>query len=117
MNKMKKFALRGMVALALSCISVPAFAAYNSAAEAVADLTGSTIEEVTAARRSGITYGTMASDAGKLEEFQKALEDMGYGPCNGTGNGGGHRHDGTGNGHGNRSGNGHGSGHGSCAYR
>ena len=36
----------------------------------VSALTGKSVEEVTAERAAGKTYGTMANDAGKLEEFK-----------------------------------------------
>jgi len=35
-----------------------------------ADLTGKSIEEVTALRAAGTTYGAIADEAGKLEEFK-----------------------------------------------
>lgn len=36
----------------------------------VAGLTGQSVEQVTAERAAGKTYGTIAKDAGKLEEFK-----------------------------------------------
>ena len=38
-----------------------------------AGLTGQTVEQVTAERASGKTYGTIASDAGKLDEFKTQI--------------------------------------------
>jgi len=52
-------------------------AAYAAAAitpaEAAAALTGKTIEEVNGERAAGKTYGTIAKDAGKLEEFKSQM--------------------------------------------
>lgn len=75
MTKMRKFLLTGAVVLAIGATSVTAFAslAYNSPAEAVAGLTGKTVNKVNEERQStGKTYGTIAKDAGKLDEFKKA---------------------------------------------
>lgn len=49
-----------------------AFAAgiVQTPAEIVAGLTGKSVEEVTAAREDGITYGAQAAEAGKLDEFK-----------------------------------------------
>lgn len=64
--------------LTIAAVSVTAFAAdYTTPAEAVAGLTGSTVEEVIAQRaESGKTYGTLANDAGKLAEFKEACLAM-----------------------------------------
>ncbi|NTV89049.1 MAG: DUF2680 domain-containing protein [Clostridiales bacterium] len=51
-----------------------AFAAtYKTPAEIVAGLTGQTTEQVFAERAEGKTYGTIANDAGKLEEFKAQI--------------------------------------------
>lgn len=42
----------------------------TSPAGIVAGLTGQSLEEVTAERAAGKTYGTIANEAGKLEEFK-----------------------------------------------
>jgi len=49
-----------------------AFAAVTgqTPAEIAASLTGKTVEQVTAERATGITYGTIAKEAGKLDEFK-----------------------------------------------
>ena len=53
---------------------VAAFAAEaRTPAEIAADLTGKTLEEVQAAREDGKTYGALAGDAGKLDEFKAAM--------------------------------------------
>ncbi|HBW38411.1 hypothetical protein [Desulfosporosinus sp. BICA1-9] len=49
-----------------------AFAALTgqTPAEITASLTGQTVEQVTAQRTTGITYGSIAKEAGKLDEFK-----------------------------------------------
>jgi len=51
-----------------------AFAAVTSQtpAQITASLTGKTVEQVTAERATGKTYGTIAKEAGKLDEFKAA---------------------------------------------
>lgn len=74
-----KFIVVGIVVLMLGIGSITAFAAslYGTPAELVADLTGREIEGVIAERaRTGITYGTMAKDAGVLEEFRREMLKM-----------------------------------------
>ncbi len=58
---------------AIAVISGAAFAAtYRSPAEAAAGLTGKTVDEVVAERaETGKTYGQIADEAGKLEEFKE----------------------------------------------
>ena len=73
MTKLKKIAAIGAMVLVVSATSLTAFAAskYSSPTEAVAGLTGQTVESVIAERSdTGKTYGTIAKDAGKLEEFK-----------------------------------------------
>lgn len=48
-------------------------AAYKTPAEIVSELTGKTADQVNSERASGKTYGTIANDAGKLDEFQKEM--------------------------------------------
>ena len=74
MTKVKKILAIGALVLAISATSITAFAAskYSSPAEALAGLTGRTIESVMAEKKqSGKTYGQMANDVGKLDEFKK----------------------------------------------
>jgi hypothetical protein len=49
-----------------------AFAAVTgqTPAEIAASVTGQTVEQVTAVRTTGVTYGTIAKEAGKLAEFK-----------------------------------------------
>lgn len=75
----KKFTVLGIIAVAIGAASVVAFAAsaYDTPAEAVAGLTGKTVESVTAERaETGKTYGQIAADAGKLEEFKDEMLEM-----------------------------------------
>ncbi len=68
-----------IVAMVLAATSVTAFAAsaYSTPAEAVAGITGRTTESVTAEKlESGKAYGTIASEAGKLDEFKAEMLDM-----------------------------------------
>lgn len=76
MKNIKKLILAGAVILAVGTTTATAFAAspYNTPAEALAGLTGRTVEDVTAERlETEKTYGTLASDAGKLEEFSDEM--------------------------------------------
>lgn len=73
MTKLKKIAAIGAMVLVVSATSLTTFAAskYSSPAEAVAGLTGKTVESVVTERsETGKTYGEIAKDAGKLEEFK-----------------------------------------------
>lgn len=76
---MKKFLAAGVAVLALSALSITAFAAsaYSSPAEAVAALTGKTVESVVEQRQeTGDTYGTIANEAGLGDEFKAAMLEM-----------------------------------------
>lgn len=46
---------------------------FKTPAEIVAGLTGKTVTEVTADRADGSTYGTIAADAGKLDQFKAEM--------------------------------------------
>lgn len=79
MKKLKRIATIGFMVLTISAISVTAFAAskYNTPAEAVAGLTGRTVESVTEERaESDKTYGSIASEADKLDEFKAEMLQM-----------------------------------------
>lgn len=79
MNHTKRIFTGCIVALALVATSVTVFAAsdYTTRAEAVAGITGRTIDSVIAERKeSGKTYGSMAADAGKLDEFKTEMHEM-----------------------------------------
>lgn len=117
-------------------------AASKTPAEIASGLTGKSIEEVNTERASGKTYGTMAKEAGKLDEFKsqmleqkKAILDQkvkdgimtqeradeiynalksNMANCDGTGNSGIGRKYGAGFGQGNGKGCGKGQGRGVC---
>ncbi len=78
-SKMKKVVAAGVAVLALSALSITAFAAsaYKSPAEAVAALTGKTVESVVDQRQeTGDTYCTIASEAGVLDEYKASVLQM-----------------------------------------
>lgn len=79
MRKLKKLLIVGVAVLVLSALSITALAAaaYESPAEAVAGLTGKTLEDVIAEKsETGKTYGQLANDAGVLDEFKAASLEM-----------------------------------------
>lgn len=79
MKQLNKFAVLGAAVFAVGTMSISALAAssYTTPAEAVAGLTGKTVESVMQERsESGKTYGTIANDAGKLPEFKSELLEM-----------------------------------------
>ncbi len=81
MNHTKRIFTGCIVVLALVAASasatVFAASAYTTRAEAVAGITGRTIDSVIAERKeSGKTYGSMAADAGKLDEFKTEMLEM-----------------------------------------
>jgi hypothetical protein len=70
MKNIKKMVLSLAVVTVLSTGVVFAAVATKTPAEVAAGLTGKTVEEVTTDRTAGKTYGTIAEEAGKLEEFK-----------------------------------------------
>ena len=79
MKSKKLITALGVVVLAISAISFTAFAAsaYDTPAQAVAGLTGRTEESVVAQRtETGDSYGAIANEAGKLEEFKKEMLEI-----------------------------------------
>ncbi|MFA9380846.1 MAG: hypothetical protein ACERKO_07275 [Acetanaerobacterium sp.] len=79
MKKLKKAVILGGMILAISATSITAFAAsnYNTPAEAVAGLTGKTVESVIAEKtEAGKTYGAIADEAGKLTEFKAEMLEL-----------------------------------------
>jgi len=72
MKNMKKILVAGAIVIAIGATSAVAFAAsvYKTPAEAAAGLTGKTVEQVIEERQeTGKTYGTIAKEAGKQQEF------------------------------------------------
>ncbi|WP_124065496.1 hypothetical protein [Clostridium sp. E02] len=78
MKNNKKMITGCAITLALTAATMTSFAAaaYKTPAEAVSGITGKTLDEIITERRSGKTYGSMADEAGKLDEFQQALADI-----------------------------------------
>lgn len=79
MTKMKKALFAGAVVFIVGAMSLTAFAAsaYSTPAEAAAGVTGKTVEEVVTERQdTGKTYGEIADDAGKLEEFKNEMLEI-----------------------------------------
>lgn len=78
MTNTKKFLSLGAMVLTIGAISLTSLAAsnYNTPAEAVAGLTGKTVEDVTKEREAGKNYGTIADEAGKLEEFKVEMLEI-----------------------------------------
>jgi hypothetical protein len=79
MVKLKKILTLGITVLAVGVTSFTTFAAsdYNTPAEAVAGLTGKSLESVIAERtETGKTYGNIANEKGKLTEFKKEMFEI-----------------------------------------
>ena len=76
MTSLKKFAVIGIAVLAIGATSITAFAASsnNSPADIAAGLTGKSVEDVIVEKtETGKSYGTIANDAGKLEDFKNDM--------------------------------------------
>ena len=76
MKNMKKMISLAAAVMLIGAASVTAFAAsdYSNPAEAVAGLTGRTVEDVVSEKyETGKTYGTIAGDAGVLDEYQAEM--------------------------------------------
>ena len=71
MKNIKKIILSMAVVSVLSTSVVFGVVATKSQADITADVTGKTVSEVAKERASGKTYGTIASEAGKLDEFKE----------------------------------------------
>lgn len=77
MTRTKKLISVGVIILTIGVLSITALAAslFNSPTEVVANLTGQSVEQVIEQRKeTGKTYGTIANEAGKLDEFK--IENM-----------------------------------------
>lgn len=74
MTRLKKYAVIGSIILAMGTTTAFAVSNYATPAEAAAGLTGKSIEDVIAEKNeTGKSFGTIANDAGKLEEFKKEI--------------------------------------------
>jgi hypothetical protein len=78
MKKNKIILLISIVTVLLIGAGSVALAAteFKTPAEIIAGLTGKSVDDVTAARQAGQTYGAQASEAGKLDEFKAARLDL-----------------------------------------
>lgn len=79
MKNFRKVMTVGAIVFAIGVTSVAGFAAsiYKTPAEAVAGLTEQTVESVIAERQvSNKSYGTIAAEAGKLDEFKKEIIEI-----------------------------------------
>lgn len=78
MKNIRKVTIIAAVVLVVGATGVTGFAAslYQSPAEALAGITGQTVESLMAERQeTDKTYGKIAADAGKLDEFKaEAME-------------------------------------------
>jgi len=70
MKNMKKFIAVIAAIGVLGTAGVVYAATVKTPAEIAAALTGKTVEEVNNSRAAGDTYGSIANDAGKLDEFK-----------------------------------------------
>lgn len=72
-KKFKKVTAIVAAIFVLGTVGTAFAATYKTPAEIVSGLTGKTTDEVNAERTAGKTYGTIANDAGKLEEFKAQI--------------------------------------------
>lgn len=74
MTNFKKYVVIGSIILAMGATTAFAASNYTTPEEAVAGLTGETVEDIISQKNeTGKTYGTIANEAGKLEEFKKEM--------------------------------------------
>lgn len=73
MKNMKKLIAVIAAAGVLGTAGVAYAATVKTPAEIAAALTGKTVEDVNADRAAGETYGAIASEAGKLDEFKSQI--------------------------------------------
>ena len=73
MKNMKKLIAVIAVVGVLGTAGVAYAATVKTPAEIAAALTGKTVEEVNKDRAAGETYGTIANEAGKLDEFKSQM--------------------------------------------
>ncbi|HOD92889.1 MAG TPA: hypothetical protein PLT91_02730 [Clostridia bacterium] len=79
MTKIKRIMVIGLVILSLGAVAIAGVAAteYKTPAEAYSALNGVTTEEAYALRKStGKTFGMLALEAGKSEEFKSIILQM-----------------------------------------
>lgn len=79
MKRTKKIFIGYVIALVLVAVPVTAFAAYSNItpSEIVAEITGRSVESVVSDRvDAGKTFGTIAAEAGVLDEFKAEILKM-----------------------------------------
>ncbi len=70
MKRFMKVTVIIAVIFALGTVGTAFAASFKTPAEIVSELTGKTTDEVNSERVAGKTYGSIANDAGNLEEFK-----------------------------------------------
>lgn len=73
MKSLKKFVALAVAVGTLGLAGVSFAATLKTPAEISSELTGKTIAEVTQERAAGKTYGAIANEAGKLDEFKAQM--------------------------------------------
>ena len=76
MKNLRNIIAAGALTLAMGVTSITVFAAakYDSPQEALSGITGKTVEEITEERyEEGKTFGEIAAEAGKLDEFKEEM--------------------------------------------
>lgn len=74
MKNLKKIIVTGLLALSVATTAF-ATSAYNNPAEIVAGLTGRSVESVIDERHD-TSFGTIAKEAGKLDEFKAEILEL-----------------------------------------
>ncbi|KNY27307.1 hypothetical protein [Pseudobacteroides cellulosolvens] len=73
MNNIKKFLAVFTIAGVIGAVGIAYAADIKSPADIASSLTGKSIADVNKERAEGKTYGTIAKDAGKFEEFKAQM--------------------------------------------
>jgi hypothetical protein len=76
MKKIRNIVAASALTLAMGVTSITVFAAakYDTPQEALAGMTGKTVEEITERKaQENLTYGAIAAEEGKLDEFKVEL--------------------------------------------
>ena len=75
MKNVRNIVAAGALTLAMGVTSMTVFAAakYDTPQDALAGITGKSVEEITEMKVENKTYGTIAAEAGKLDEFKAEL--------------------------------------------
>ena len=75
MKNVRNIVAAGVLTLAMGVTSMTVFAAakYDSPQDALAGITGKSVEEIAEMKVENKTYGAIAAEAGKLDEFKAEL--------------------------------------------